>query len=489
MSLFKPAENTSAFLKMGLLGFAGSGKTWTASTTARDLVLHIKKLGIDYGSKPAMFLDTETGSDWVKPMFAAAGIPLHTAKTRAFADLLKAVPEAEANASVLIIDSITHFWKELCESYQKQKKRTRLEFQDWGYLKGEWGKFTDLYVNSNVHILLCGRAGFEYDYFEDDSGKKQLEKTGVKMKAEGEMGFEPSLLVLMERCQKMDGGGVEATWREATVLKDRSTLLDGKQFVNPKFTDFLPHIELLNLGGKQLGVDTTRSTQHAEDQQKKDWKPIQRKIVIDELQSLLLDAHPGQSAAEKQSKMRLLREHFGDEEMTWTKVEEVMPLIDLRVAYDSMFRALKGKPSQYSAILNPQTTATEVKDSLPDHSAAPAIVVSLFEQFLADIPNNKTNADCLRWALTVSADDRLTREELNRLNTALFAHQLELAKADAKAKEPGGNEPGKEPEKVPATVAAGAADAAPVASEGARQARPGKPHQRAPQVEDALIAG
>ena len=81
----------------------------------------------------------------------------------------------------------------------KAKKRTRLQFDDWGYLKGEWRKFTDLFINSNLHIILCGRAGYEYDYFEDEAGKKQLEKTDIKMKAEGEMGYEPSLLVLMER--------------------------------------------------------------------------------------------------------------------------------------------------------------------------------------------------------------------------------------------------------------------------------------------------
>jgi hypothetical protein len=41
-------------------------------------------------------------SDWVKPMFDRAGIKLHTAKTRAFTDLLTAIPEAEASGSVLI---------------------------------------------------------------------------------------------------------------------------------------------------------------------------------------------------------------------------------------------------------------------------------------------------------------------------------------------------------------------------------------------------
>ena len=34
---------------------------------------------------------------------------------------------------------------------------------------------------------------------DEESGKKNLEKTGIKMKAKGELGYEPSLLVLMER--------------------------------------------------------------------------------------------------------------------------------------------------------------------------------------------------------------------------------------------------------------------------------------------------
>ena len=45
----------------------------------------------------------------------AAGIDLFTAKTRAFKDLLDAVPEAEANASLLLVDSLTHFWVELTD--------------------------------------------------------------------------------------------------------------------------------------------------------------------------------------------------------------------------------------------------------------------------------------------------------------------------------------------------------------------------------------
>ena len=232
MALFTKAEVTSSHLKMGMMGFAGSGKTFTATSVAIGLHKLAKS------TKPIFFLDTETGSDWIKPRVEAAGIQLFTAKTRAFRDLLDAIPEAEANASLLLVDSLTHFWVELTDAYMRKKNRTRLQFDDWAFLKAEWRKFTDAFVNSNLHLIVCGRAGFEYDYSTDEeTGKKQLEKTGIKMKAEGEMGYEPSLLVLMERRMEMD---TKTDRHFAKVIKDRSTLLDGREFQDPTFESFLP---------------------------------------------------------------------------------------------------------------------------------------------------------------------------------------------------------------------------------------------------------
>ena len=363
MSLFKKAEVTSAFLKMGLLGFAGSGKTYTATDTAIGLVQHMKKLEVPMAKKPIFFLDTETGSDWIMPMVEKAGIGLHTAKTRAFSDLMIAVKEAENLSSLLLVDSISHFWKELCDAYMKKKNRTRLEFQDWAHLKLEWGKFTDQFINSNLHIILCGRAGYEYDYFEDGAGKKQLEKTGIKMKAEGEMGYEPSLLVLMERETDMETMKV---FRTASILKDRSTSIDGKQFRNPSFKDFMPHIKHLNLGGKQLGVDTTRNSEHTIAADTRDNNRIQRKIVIDEIETLIVLHHPGQSAADKKAKLELLRDNFG---AGWVEIESVMPLADLRIGYDKLHNELEGKPSRYANVIAGEKPVP-MNDSIPDYDEA-----------------------------------------------------------------------------------------------------------------------
>src|SRR5258708_35506721 len=279
MALFSKAENTSSFLKMGLLGFAGSGKTMTGTLTAIGLVHHMREHKVAYADRPMFFLDTETGADWAAPKIKEAGVELFTAKTRAFSDLVAAVHEAETSASLLLIDSVTHFWVELCDSYMKKKNRTRLQFEDWAFLKTEWRKFTDAYINSSLHVIMAGRAGYEYDYsVDEETGKKNLEKTGIKMKAEGELGYEQSLLVLMEREMDM---ATKTNRHFAKVIKDRSTLLDGKEFPDPTFASFLPHIACLNLGARQLGVDTSRTSAHTIPADVRDNRTTHRKIVLD----------------------------------------------------------------------------------------------------------------------------------------------------------------------------------------------------------------
>ena len=363
MSLFKKAEQNAAFLKMGLLGFAGSGKTWTGSLVAMGLVELARSRGLPYADKPVMFLDTENGSDYVVGDFEAAGIEMQVAKTRAFSDLKQAMKEAEANASVLIIDSITHFWTEFTEAYAKVKNRRRgLEFQDWAFLKKEWRQgLTEPYLNSNLHIIMCGRAGYEYEHFTDDAGKKQLEKSGIKMKAEGELGFEPSLLALMERDTNPDTGKVKRT---AVIMKDRFRLLDGQEIPNPTFKNFLPHIDKLNLGGQQGQIDTTRTSEGMIEPEQYDRRRTDREIVLDYITNLGVK-HFTSSQADKTRKLEVLDAAFGTS--SWTEIEKRLSLEDLQFGYDRMHLQLEGKPGRYGTMGEP------IDDEIPEHTEKPRV--------------------------------------------------------------------------------------------------------------------
>ena len=148
MSLFKKAESTSAYLKAGFLGFAGSGKTYTATQLAVGLAMLINERKLKEAGRPIFFLDSETGSDYVAHRVQEAGFELYAAKTRAFVDLMDGIRECQQSGCVLIIDSITHFWREFCEAYRRKNNKKRMEMFDWMRVKEEWGAFTDLFVNS-----------------------------------------------------------------------------------------------------------------------------------------------------------------------------------------------------------------------------------------------------------------------------------------------------------------------------------------------------
>lgn len=316
---FKVAENQQAYMKVGILGFPGSGKTYTSALIAKGISDRLK-------GRPVFFLDTEAGSDFLVPRFKAWGIPLYVSKSRAFVDLLAGIKAAEENQGILIIDSITHFWKDVTESYQKKLNRTRLQFQDWAVIKGTWSQFTDAYLNSRVHIIMCGRAGYNYDYFTDEVGQKQLEKVGTKMKVENDMGYEPSLLLEMllepRATEKKQVAG--KLWdHSCVVLKDRTTTVEGMKFQNPSFKDLEPVFDYLNIGGKHLGVETKDSQAIFEKDNSANWyeEKRRREVMMEELQGLMTSAIPGRAAEDQKRKVDLLQAVFGTR--SWKSLEEL----------------------------------------------------------------------------------------------------------------------------------------------------------------------
>lgn len=325
MGLLQKFEPRQAYLKMGIMGLAGSGKTYTATETAIGLVELMRQRGLNPG--PVAFVDTETGSDWTGPRMQESGIELMVSRTRSLSDLIDIIGEAVDNKfSVLMIDSITHFWQVFCDEYAQRKNRSRgLEFSDWAFLKKHWRVFTDAYVNSPLSIIMCGRAGFEYDFFVNDAGKKELEKTGVKMKAETETGYEPSLLVLMEMEQQLVSGEVRGVRRNATIIKDRSNTIDGKTFHNPTFKDFLPHVEFLKLAGVHEPLDHKRDNAAFFSDDGKEFEQVRRKrekeACLEEIGEVIKKHHSGQSQADKDARGDLMEKFFGTR--SWTRIEQL----------------------------------------------------------------------------------------------------------------------------------------------------------------------
>jgi hypothetical protein len=381
MSLLQKLGTGQGYLKAGFLGFQKSGKTYTATLLAIGTREHF---GLD---GPIAMFDTEGGAEYIAKMVRErTGKDLIGMRSRSFDDLCNMAEECVAEGvSVLVADSMTHVWRELCDAYMKQvndqirrtnerysKKRPlrqRLEFQDWAHVKGIWSRWTDFYTNSALHIVICGRAGFEYDMQESqETGRKELVKTGIKMKTEGEFGFEPSLLVEMDREQEPDGDGGFVLRRRATVLGDRFGVIDGATTIDPTFDFFAPHVCELTAGA-HAAVDTRIKTDVGIEDNEDEWTPEKklRVILCEEIQGELVATYPGQKADDKKAKADLIHQAFGTR--SWTRVES-MDSERLRQGLTDIRSAL----GRYAGSGDPVKDENEEQDGLkfPDDEPAEA---------------------------------------------------------------------------------------------------------------------
>lgn len=307
MSLFKEIESPT-HLKAGIFGFAGSGKTYTSALIAIGLHKYIKS------DKPVLFIDTETGSAYVKELFKREGVPLLGIKTRAFVTLMAGVREAVAGGNILLIDSVTHFWQEITKAYLIKNNKTRLSLRDFIPLKEEWGVFPTLYLNSPIHIIMAGRAGYEWGEEEDDEGDNKLVKTGTKMKVEGDFGYEPTLSIEMVQVREHQGRVGSTMINRAWIVKDKfdESGLKGKHFDMPTFETFLPHIKLLNIGGNFPKIDTdTSSSSMMTDNRSVSKRLKERDILSEELWENMPLRFNGRTDSGKKAGAQFLQETFG----------------------------------------------------------------------------------------------------------------------------------------------------------------------------------
>lgn len=339
MALLRPATVEQSAAKVGIFGPQGSGKTTTSALIAIGLSKTF------HGNKPVAFLDTENGSDYLVPIFKAEGVELLVVKSRAFNDMKGALREAEeGGCCAYLVDSYTHPWQELNDALKKRLNVSRLEFRHMDQLKGMWRVWTDLMLNSPLHIVLSGRLGYVWDREEDDAGNKkggELVKLGTKMKSESEAGYEPSLLIEMEGLQSAEARQKKTRAKKGTivhhayVLKDRWRTLNGRVFTfedlnsykagdyKKVFETFRPHFDQLAIGKvDQRAVDGGRTSAVLFDGNGDSayaQRARQKQISVEEIEGTLVALWPGQDAKSKELKRVAIETLFATR--SWTQVE------------------------------------------------------------------------------------------------------------------------------------------------------------------------
>ena len=360
MSMLKPAINKMAFAKVGIYGTAGSGKSRTATEIA--IGLH-KAIG---STKPIVVFDTEPAFSFLLPIFQKAGIELLVAdESRALSDLMNFMDEAEEVSDISIIDSITHVWRDAQESYlarlnksrqeQRKKPLMALEFQHWRPIKAKWAEFTDRFLSSKMHVIVCGRAGtiYEYQDKDDGTGKKELISVGTRMATEKELGYEPSLLIEMI-ADRQEGKIVNV----AAIQKDRSDRLNGKEIPMPNYQKLKSHFEALNIGGQHFSSMDARNSENLFPEANEsgwDMEQKQRTIYCEEIAELLKKHHPSQSVEDKQKRMDIMEQFF--DTRSFTKLETIKSEV-LKDGLDGLREKLE------------KTTSEEVQNDIPDDRKA-----------------------------------------------------------------------------------------------------------------------
>lgn len=228
---FKKAKAEQAYLKIGIYGPPGSGKTFTTLLCAEGLAAKAKKR--------VAFVDTERGTDFYAQTIKDRAVhpdafDFDAIYTRSITDVLTDIKGLDcAQYGVVVIDSVTHLWESTKQAYAgKMTRAGTIPFTAWGTIKKPYKELMTLLLNMPAHVFILGRQGNEFD---EDETTGELKKVGVKMKAEGETPYEPHILLCMEAVRGKDDVHVPTV----TVDKDRTGILAGKTFRNPTYEDLI----------------------------------------------------------------------------------------------------------------------------------------------------------------------------------------------------------------------------------------------------------
>jgi hypothetical protein len=139
------------------------------------------------------------------------------------------------------------------------------------------------------------------------------------MKVEGETAYEPDILVLMERFEEVLGRD-KKVYRQATVIKDRSALIDGKIFINPTFNDFAPAIDDMLANPSKYQPKEQDSTGLFYTEEDKRAYIRQKEIILEKISNELFKAWPSSGAADKKRRIEASEQVFNTN--SWEEIKQ-----------------------------------------------------------------------------------------------------------------------------------------------------------------------
>lgn len=175
---FNLCENTGFFLRVALIGPAGSGKTWTALQLATEL--GYDKIGI---------IDTENRS--ARRYARAFGKRFQSLELQHYSprDYIEAIRAAEdGGIEVLVIDSLSHAWQgkggvlEMVDQSARRQSRggAPSSFSGWREVTPEHNRMVEALIQARLHLIVTMRTKTEYVIDKDEKGRAVPRKVGLQ---------------------------------------------------------------------------------------------------------------------------------------------------------------------------------------------------------------------------------------------------------------------------------------------------------------------
>jgi nucleoside-triphosphatase THEP1 len=200
---FVDAERTQLYLRCALFGPSGSGKTMTALRMAKGIA---EKMGV-----PVAVIDTEARS--ATKYADRFAFKVDNLEKKTIDHYLASMEEAKkAGYKVLVIDSLSHGWRELTEEVDRitQASNSKNSLLSWGKVGPKQKRFIDAILNYPGHIIVTMRSKTEWVIGTGENGKIAAEKLGLA--PEQGKGIEYEFDLLLELKQN----------HFATITKDRT---------------------------------------------------------------------------------------------------------------------------------------------------------------------------------------------------------------------------------------------------------------------------
>ena len=228
---FVRATKKQKKLRLGLLGTAGCGKTFTALGIAQ----HFGKIAV---------LDSENESaSLYSDDFEFAAPPLRPEKfnVNLAADFLKSCERNGIDTAIL--DSFSAFWYaeggllQLADTTARAKYRGNTHAA-WADVTPEYNRLIDLIKFAKVHVICTLRTKSEWDVEKDDKGKTKPVKVGTApvMRADTDYEFDITAILNKEnhmsidktRCRFVKG----KIYQPTKIVTNADLKLVGKEFAD-----------------------------------------------------------------------------------------------------------------------------------------------------------------------------------------------------------------------------------------------------------------